>query len=166
MIRFLRSFWLVLLRQITNWLNRIFLNTENTVWRYTNVYPTANIGVSNSIGSYVEIDQGVEIGDGNRIGAYTFIPGNVTIGDNCFIGPRVTFTNDRFPPSGKDKWEYIHVEDGAAIGAGAVIVTGVTIGKGALIGAGSVVTKDVPEKEIWYGVPAKFSGKTIEQRSE
>lgn len=156
-MKFLRSLYLALSRAMTNWLNRVFLNLDNTVWRYTNIYPTAVIGKDNTIGSYVEIDDGVEIGDNNRIGAFTFIPNNVVIGSNCFIGPRVTFTNDKFPPSGKDKWGHIYVEDGASIGAGAVIITGVTIGENALIGAGSVVTRDIPANQVWFGVPATFA---------
>ena len=42
------------------------------------------------------------------------------------------------------------------IGARSIILKGVTIGKGAVIAAGSVVTRDVPENEIWGGVPAKL----------
>lgn len=156
MRKFLRSLYLVLSRSITNWLNRIFRNIENTVWRYTNIYPGATIGKNNTIGSYVEIDDGVEVGDNNRIGAYVFIPLGVTIGSDCFIGPRVTFTNDKYPPGGRTNWKKTWVEDGASIGAGATILPGVTIGEGALIGAGSVVTKDVPAGEVWFGVPAVF----------
>lgn len=43
-----------------------------------------------------------------------------------------------------------------AIGTGAVILGGITIGENAMIGAGSVVTKDVPDGELWYGNPAMF----------
>jgi acetyltransferase-like isoleucine patch superfamily enzyme len=45
---------------------------------------------------------------------------------------------------------------GAFIGAGSVILKGVTIGKNAVIGAGSIVSKNVPSNEIWAGNPAKF----------
>ena len=45
---------------------------------------------------------------------------------------------------------------GATIGAGAVILPGITIGENAFIAAGSVVTKDVPAGELWMGNPAKF----------
>jgi len=48
-----------------------------------------------------------------------------------------------------------HVEDGAFIGGGAVIRDGLTVGKWAMVGMGSVVTRDVPEGEKWYGNPAK-----------
>jgi acetyltransferase-like isoleucine patch superfamily enzyme len=47
---------------------------------------------------------------------------------------------------------------GAAIGAGAVIVTGVTIGHWAMIGSGAVVTKDVPDHALMVGNPARLLG--------
>lgn len=53
------------------------------------------------------------------------------------------------------------IEEGAFIGAGALILKGVTIGKHSIIGAGSVVTKNVPSGEIWAGNPAKFIRKVV-----
>lgn len=50
----------------------------------------------------------------------------------------------------------IHICEGVWIGSFAIILGGVTIGKHAVIGAGAVVTKDVPEYEVWCGVPARF----------
>ncbi|MFQ6026275.1 MAG: acyltransferase [Dehalococcoidia bacterium] len=50
------------------------------------------------------------------------------------------------------------VRYGATIGANATIVCGVTIGRHAFIGAGSVVTTDVPDYALAYGVPAKLRG--------
>jgi acetyltransferase-like isoleucine patch superfamily enzyme len=49
----------------------------------------------------------------------------------------------------------IVIEDGAWIGAGAIVLPGLRIGKGAIVGAGSVVTRNVPALEIWAGNPAK-----------
>jgi acetyltransferase-like isoleucine patch superfamily enzyme len=78
--------------------------------------------------------------------------------DNVFIGPNVTFTNDKYPRSKEYPQEFQRtvLKEGASIGAGSVILGGVTIGKKAMIGAGSVVTKDVPDGELWLGNPAKF----------
>lgn len=50
----------------------------------------------------------------------------------------------------------IRIEDGAFIGANSIILKGVTIGKRSIVGAGSVVTKDIPEDEIWAGNPSVF----------
>ena len=50
----------------------------------------------------------------------------------------------------------IRIKEGAFIGAHAIILKGVTIGRHSVIGAGAVVTKDVPDNEVWAGNPAKF----------
>lgn len=103
----------------------------------------------------VWIGKQVVIGDRVKIQAFSFIPEGVTIQDDVFIGPRVTFLNDKHPPSGKDKWELTLVATGASIGAGAIILPGVIIGEGAMIGAGAVVIRDVAPGETWCGNPAK-----------
>lgn len=125
------------------------------IWQPSNVFPNATIGRNSKVGAFSEIGNRVIIGANVDIGAMTFIPEGVTIEDGAWIGPRVTFTNDRFPPSPKIKWEATVIKKGARIGAGCTIICGVTIGEGALIGAGSVVTKNVPPCEIWAGIPAK-----------
>lgn len=107
-----------------------------------------------SIGRFSEIGNRVEIGDHVRIGAMCFIPEGVTIERHAWIGPRCTFTNDRYPPSPKERWQRTIVEEGAALGAGVTVLCGVRIGRAALVGAGSVVTKDIPAGERWAGVPA------------
>lgn len=113
----------------------------------------AEIGDDSVIHSHVWISDGVKIGKRVKIQAFTFIPKGVTIEDDVFIGPRVTFTNDRHPPS--PNWSQILVRKGAAIGASSTIIAGVTIGENSFIGAGSVVTKDVePSSRVW-GVPAR-----------
>ena len=112
-----------------------------------------DIGNKTIIHSHVWVGNGVKIGKNCKIQAFSFIPTGVTIGDDVFIGPHVCFTNDKNPPSGK--WSETFVEDGVSIGAGAVILSGLTIHKNARIGAGSVVTKDVKAGAIVVGNPAK-----------
>ena len=74
-----------------------------------------------------------------------------------FIGPRVTFTNDRNPRSRQPfTLEGITVRRGASIGAGAVVLPGVTVGADAMVGAGAVVTKDVPAGAVVVGNPARM----------
>ena len=114
-----------------------------------------DIGENCVVHSHVWIGDGVTIGDNVKIEAFTFIPPGVHIESNVFIGPRVTFTNDKHPPSHGKGWSETLVKNGASIGASSTILPGVTIGEGAVIGAGSVVTKDVPAHAVAYGVPAK-----------
>lgn len=53
----------------------------------------------------------------------------------------------------------VTIKDGVWIASGVIICPGVTIGENAVVGAGSVVTKDIPDNELWFGVPAKFHKK-------
>lgn len=113
------------------------------------------IGDNCVIHSHVWIGDRVKIGDNCKIQAFSFIPTGVRIGDNVFIGPRVTFTNDKYPPSGE--WSATIVCDNVSIGAGAIILPGLTLGTGCKIGAGSVVTRDVPANVTVYGNPARIT---------
>lgn len=121
----------------------------------SNIHPSVDIGKGSKIHSHVWIGEGVTIGENCRVQAFTFIPSGVKVGNNVFLGPRVTFTNDKHPPSGGKDWSETVVEDGAVIGAGAVILPGLVIGRGAVVGAGSVVTKSVPAGKTVYGNPAR-----------
>jgi len=114
------------------------------------------VGKNCKIDSYVYMEEGVVIGDNCKIRPFVFIPTGVTIGDDVFIGPNVTFTNDKYPKV-KGEWTLLPtlIKRGASIGANSVILPGITIGEEALIGAGSVVTKDVPARAIASGNPAK-----------
>lgn len=50
----------------------------------------------------------------------------------------------------------VRIKEGAFIGAHSIILKGVTVGKHSIVGAGSVVSKDIPDNEIWAGNPARF----------
>ncbi len=131
-----------------------------TGWAPLNVYKSVNIGKNVSIARFVEVGDKVRIGDDTRIGKGAFIPEGVTIGENVFIGPHVCFSNDMYPvnnqKTSKEEWLLTTiVEDGASIGANVSIRPGIRIGKGAMIGMGAVVTRNVPEGEVWAGCPAK-----------
>jgi acetyltransferase-like isoleucine patch superfamily enzyme len=109
------------------------------------------------------VGNSVVIGKGCKIQPHAFIPDGVTIEDDVFIGPNVTFCNDKYPPSGGKEWRSTLVKARASIGAGAVILPGVVIGNDAVIGAGAVVTRSVPDEEIWVGNPAKRIRTQIKQ---
>lgn len=131
---------------------------ENTVIRdYVNIFG-CKIGKNCKIAAFVEIQKDVAIGNNCAIEAFTFIPSGVTIEDEVFIGPHVCFTNDKKPRAVNPGWKTIPtvVKKGASIGAGSVILCGVTIGEKAMVAAGSVVTKDVPQNTLVAGRPAKI----------
>lgn len=78
----------------------------------------------------------------------------ITIGDCCQIGPFCCFENVNHTPSG-DQALPIIVGCGVWIGARVLLVPGVQIGESSVIAAGAVVTRKVPNGELWGGVPAK-----------
>ena len=79
------------------------------------------------------------------------------VADDVFIGPNVTFTNDRFPRSRQRPAQFLQtwIEAGASIGAGTVVLPGLRIGAGAMVGAGSLVTRDVAPHTLVVGQPAR-----------
>ncbi len=138
------------------------------IWRQAHVREYAQIGEQCNIGKGVYIESHVRIGSRVKIQNHVSVFEGVTVEDGVFIGPHVCFTNDMFPraitPDGRlksaDDWEVTPtlIRYGASIGAGSIIVCGVTIGEFALIGAGSVVTKDVPSQALVFGNPARLHG--------
>ena len=147
--------------------NNIGKNTN--IWQFCVVFPDAKIGDNCNICTNVLIENDVVIGNNVTVKCGVQLWDGVTLEDNVFIGPNVTFTNDLFPRSKLHPKEYLKtiIKKGASIGANSTIVCGHTIGENAMIGAGSVVTKDVPTGEVWYGNPARFirkidGGTTVE----
>lgn len=138
------------------------------IWRQAHIREYAIVGESCNIGKGVYIETHVRIGSRVKIQNYVSIFEGVTFEDGVFVGPHVCFTNDLLPraitPDGRLKgaedWEITPtlVKYGASIGAGSVILCGVTIGEFALIGAGSVVTRDVPPHTLVFGNPARPHG--------
>ena len=131
---------------------------NTTVWQYVVILPGAVIGKNCNINCHVFIENDVVIGNNVTIKPGVQIWDGLRIGNDVFLGPNVTFTNDKFPRSKHypEKFQTTIIEDGVSIGAGAIILGGIRISKNAMIGAGSIVTKDVPENELWVGNPARF----------
>ncbi|MDP9961368.1 N-acetyltransferase [Chryseobacterium lathyri] len=131
---------------------------ENTmIWQYCVVLPNAVIGENCNINYNVFIENNVYIGNNVTIKPGVQIWDGISIEDDVFIGPNVTFTNDKKPVSKNKNFTLLKtiVKKGASIGANATILPGITIHENAVVGAGSVVTKDVPAGETWFGNPAK-----------
>ena len=95
----------------------------------------------------------------------------VTIGRDCLIGPSVMFETTGHdlayaPDSGRGRYTRpITIEDEVWIGAGAIILPGVTVGRGSVVAAGAVVNKDVPPRTLVAGIPAREI-KRIESQGE
>lgn len=128
---------------------------ENTnIWQFCVVLPNAKIGENCNICSHCFIENDVEIGNNVTIKCGVQIWDGMRIEDDVFIGPNVTFCNDRYPKSRNKNWklEAVTIKKGASIGANATILPGVTIGENALIGAGAVVTKNVMQNSKIIGI--------------
>ncbi len=138
------------------------------IWHQVQIREGARIGESCILGKGVYVDSGVDIGNRVKIQNGASIYRGVTIEDGVFIGPHACLTNDRLPraitPEGQLKkdadWEVgrICIQYGASIGAGAIVLPGVTVGRFALVGAGAVVTKDVAPHGLVVGNPARLVG--------
>jgi acetyltransferase-like isoleucine patch superfamily enzyme len=108
------------------------------------------------------------LGDDVSIGKSAILGciGGVTVGDEVMIahGAKILSAGHRIPEGGGSMRfsgldvEPIDIEDGAWVGAGAIVLPGVTVGRGAVIAAGAVVSRDVPPLTIVAGVPAVVIG--------
>jgi len=124
-----------------------------TVWNYVVIGDDTRIGDGTVIGSFCDIGKNVIIGRNCSIQAHATISNGCKVGDNVFIAPNSSLLNDRYPKS--SLLTPPQIEDNAVVGGGVIILPGVTVGKKAVVAAGSVVTKDVPTREVVIGVPAK-----------
>ncbi|MFW1858329.1 WxcM-like domain-containing protein [Acinetobacter defluvii] len=134
---------------------------QNTrVWQFSVILPDAQIGENCNICAHTLVENDVVIGNHVTVKSGVFLWDGITIEDYAFIGPNVSFTNDKHPRSKQYPEHFLRtvVEAGASIGANATILPGIKIGKNAMVGAGAVVTKDVPENSIVIGNPAIVKG--------
>lgn len=122
------------------------------------------IGNNVSIGSHSVIERDVILEDNVRVHSNVFIPEYTRLEEFAWVGPNVVFTNAYHPlcPKAKECLKGPTIKKLAIIGANSTILPYVTIGEKAFIGAGSVVTKDVPDGMVAFGVPAKIHKKTEE----
>jgi len=142
------------------------IGAGTNIWQYVVVLPQAKIGQDCNICAQVFIENDVVVGDRVTIKSGVQLWDGLRIADDVFIGPNVTFTNDKFPRSKAhpEKFPVTTVSKGASIGGGAVILPGLTIGEHAMAGAGAVVTHDVPPHAVVVGNPARIIGNVGEAK--
>jgi sugar O-acyltransferase (sialic acid O-acetyltransferase NeuD family) len=116
----------------------------------TLVHPTASIAASTAIGC------------GSVVAAACVTTADVTIGQHVAVMPHCVFTHDDVIGSyvtcgaGVRLAGGVTVGDGAYLGSGTLVREYLTVGRRSLIGMGSVITRDVPDHEVWVGAPAAF----------
>ena len=124
--------------------------------KMNDIHPFAKIDENTNIGQFVYIEENVKIGKNCTIKHHVYICNGVEIEDNCFIGAGTKFINDKFTNIYHEPLDetIIYVCKNTKIGCNCSIMP-VFIGENVIIGAGSVVTKNIPDNEIWAGNPAK-----------
>ncbi len=126
------------------------------IWAFAHVMKGAVIGRDCNVCDHTFIEGDVIVGDRVTIKSGVYLWDGLRVEDDVFIGPQATFTNDRFPRS-RQPFELLLTTlcRGASIGAGAVILPGLTVGEEAMVGAGAVVIADVPPGAVVVGNPAR-----------
>lgn len=111
------------------------------------------------------LGKGISVGDRTSIGHSNFIHGGggVKIGSDCLLGPHVQIfsENHNYESPARpirlqgERRSPVVIGDDVWIGAGSIVLSGVTIGDGAVVAAGAVVTRDIPPMAVVGGVPAR-----------
>lgn len=127
------------------------------IWQFAVVLAGARIGRNCNVCANTFIENDVVIGDNVTVKCGVQLWDGLRVGNDVFIGPNVTFCNDKHPKSGNHDYECLQtiIEDDVSIGANATILPGLKLGRGCVIGAGAVVTKDVVSGATVVGNPAK-----------
>ncbi len=107
------------------------------------ISPSSIVGVSTMIGPSAIVNAHAAIGNGVIINSGAIIEHECAISDYAHIAPGAVLAGN------------VEIGEAAFIGANAVIKEGRKIGRGSIIGAGAVVLCDIPDSEMWAGVPAK-----------
>ena len=132
-------------------------------------------GSNVNLESKASITSALEIGDNSGIGIASRIHGHVCIGDNVLMGPEVIILTSGhnyesadvlIREQGRLPEKPVYIENDVWIGARAIILPGVRVEEGAVIGAGAVVTKNVPPYAVVGGVPAKIIKQRVKEDLE
>lgn len=138
----------------------LHIGEGTVVWQFAIILEKAVIGKNCNINCHTFIENDVVLGDNVTVKSGVYLWDGIQVEDHVFIGPNVTFANDKQPRSRHkpDVFEKTILRQGASIGAGSHILGGITIGRYAMIGMGSLVTKNIPNYALAYGSPARIHG--------
>lgn len=130
------------------------------IWAFVNILAGARIGRDCNICDRCFIENDVVLGDRVTVKCGVSLYDALTLEDDVFVGPGVIFSNDPRPRSGHHRESYPRtlVREGSSLGAGAILLPGLTVGRFAMVGAGSLLTRDVPDFALVYGSPAQVHG--------
>lgn len=133
------------------------IGAGTSIWQFCVVLPLAQIGDECNICSHCFIENDVVLGKRVTVKSGVQLWDGLRIEDDVFIGPNVTFTNDKYPRSKKypNVFNQTMIRKGASIGANATISPGIEIAEGAMVGAGAVVTRSVGAGITVVGNPAR-----------
>lgn len=158
---------MILRRWMLRWTQQVFVHPTalvhtkkigkgSRIWAFCNVGRNVVIGRQANICDRCFLEDGVILGDHVTLKTGVSLWRGVSVEDDVFIGPGVQFCNDLYPRS-KQYTEAMPtlLRQGCSLGAGSVILPGVTIGSYAMVGAGAVVTRSVPDRAVVVGNPAR-----------
>jgi acetyltransferase-like isoleucine patch superfamily enzyme len=130
------------------------------IWAFVNILAGARIGRDCNICDRCFIENEVVLGDRVTVKCGVSLYDGLVLEDDVFVGPDVSFSNDARPRSRRhlDEHPPTRVREGASLGAGVVVLPGVTVGRYAMVGAGALVTRDVADFGLVYGSPARLHG--------
>ena len=137
------------------------------VWHQAQLMPGARVGRDCTLGKGAFLSGTAKLGDRVKVGNAANVMG-AEVEDGAFIGPQAYLMEDNRPravnPDGSRRehgqWhaDPVHVEHGATVGGGALVLPGVRIGRWAMVSAGAVVHRDVPAFGLVGGNPARQLG--------
>ncbi len=130
------------------------------IWAFVNILAGARIGRDCNICDRCFLENDVVLGDRVTVKCGISLYDGVVLEDDVFVGPDVAFSNDLRPRSGRHLEAHPRtlVKTGASLGAGAILLPGVTVGRFAMVGAGALITRDVSDFALVYGSPARTHG--------
>lgn len=153
------------------------LGEGTRVWQFASITRGTVMGRDCSVSPFAMLDGSI-YGDRVIVSGGVKAGAGFKVGNSVFLGPNVVLCNDCWPYANKEGYDdealrsgerfAVIIEDGAAIGAGAIILPGIRIGSGAVVAAGAIVDKDVPPGMVFRrnaymspSVPMKWSEKRM-----